>query len=234
MHEETFLIVNFNNVSKFISMIHSEELIVLSCTKVGDKSLVIHSLSETWGRRSFIVNASRDHLALLMPLSIVEAEICENRSSSLWRARKLSSNYPLNGIRGQLQRNTITLFMSEVLFRIIKDGVKEPGFYQWCKSSILTLNDLDTSYPNFHIRWLLDLAVAMGFMPDTHSLSPFAGEYMSVLDRFLRCNWAESMLIPLNGEMRSEIAKCIINYLGFHCESHIQIRSLEVLRELYR
>lgn len=44
---------------------------------------------------------------------------------------------------------------------------------------------------------------------------------------------AESMLIPLTGPVRNDLASSLIRYLEFHTESAINIRSLAVLRELF-
>ena len=46
-------------------------------------------------------------------------------------------------------------------------------------------------------------------------------------------SFAESMLIPLSGETRNEIAEDILRYLEFHLDSALNINSLKVLRELY-
>ena len=42
------------------------------------------------------------------------------------------------------------------------------------------------------------------------------------------------MLVPLNGEARTEIARILLKYLGYHTETRIEVRSLRVLQELFR
>ena len=46
-------------------------------------------------------------------------------------------------------------------------------------------------------------------------------------------SFAESMLIPLNGQVRNEIAEEILRYIEFHTESAVNINSLRILRELF-
>ena len=46
-------------------------------------------------------------------------------------------------------------------------------------------------------------------------------------------DFASSMLIPLSGAVRNEIAEDILRYLEFHTESSINVNSLKVLRELF-
>ena len=60
-------------------MTHAVQLIILAVTKVGEKSLVLHTLSAEWGRRSFIVSVSRSSgMALFLPLNILDAEVLKD------------------------------------------------------------------------------------------------------------------------------------------------------------
>ena len=216
-------------------MTHSSELIILASTKTGEKTVVLHCLSPEWGRRSFICTVSRTTpMSLFLPLNILNGEVHENAKSDLWRVNSLAAAHPLSGIRGNIFKNTMTLFMSEVLYRTIKDGAKEDGLFEWCRKSILTLDALENDFANYHLRFLLELAGALGFGPDMEGLAPFAGKRFCEIRDLLNLGFAESMLLPLNGESRNEIAEILVKYLSYHTESAITVRSLPVLRELYR
>ena len=147
-------------------MTENIEAIVLGYTKFGENSVVVHTLSEAYGRRGFLVRVGRKAgMALLLPLNILEMDIVPNPKSTLWSARNLTAKDPLNGIRNNLYKNTMSLFLSEVLLRAVKDGQAEDGLYPWCVRSILTLDSLDSDFSNFHIRFLLEFAGALGFSP---------------------------------------------------------------------
>ena len=216
-------------------MIHSSRFIVLGVTKTGDSSLMIHTLSPEWGRRSFITAVSHKASgSLLQPLSILEGEVLENPKSDLWRLRSLSAEYPLTGIRANLHKNTMTMFMSEVLYRTIRDGEGGEDLFDWCRRSILTLDALESDFANYHLRFLLELTGVLGFGASMEGLAPFAGTKLEVIKQLLSKSFAESMLIPLNGEQRSEIAAVLLDYIAHNTESQLNIRSLGVLRELYQ
>lgn len=215
-------------------MTHASEFIVLAVTKVGDKSLVVHTLSPEWGRRSFITGVSRKApMAMFMPLSVIEGEVTENPKSDLWRLREVSAPVPLNGIRNNVSKNSMTLFMSEVLMRTLRDGANEPGLFDWCRRSILKLDALSSDYANYHLRFLLEFAGALGFSPSLSDLAPFAGEYLGVVKQLLSLSEAECMLIPMTGAERNAVAGLLLDYIGYHTDSRISVRSLAVLRELY-
>ena len=216
-------------------MRHASQFILLSVTKVGDKSLVLHTLSPEWGRRSFITSVSRKApMALFLPLSLLEAEVIENSKSDLWRLSEVCASAPLNGIRSDVRKNTMTLFLSEVLLRTLKVGSREEGLFEWCRSSILTLDAMESDFSNYHLRFLLEFAGALGFSPSIEDLMPFCGEHLEVVRSLLRSSAAETMLIPMSGAQRNAVASLLLDYIGYHIDSPLQIRSLQVLRELYK
>ncbi|MBQ8049195.1 MAG: recombination protein O N-terminal domain-containing protein [Bacteroidales bacterium] len=216
-------------------MTQNTELIVLHTTKFGENSLVVHTLSREYGRRSFLVKGAgkKSTMSLFLPLNMLEADIIETNKSTLFTARNLIARHPLLGIRSNMFKNSMTMFMSEVLYRVVKDGASEQGLFEWCERNILMLDAIQTDFSNFHIRFLLELAVALGFSPEAQDLMPFVGDHYPVVEKFMSLPFAESMLIPLNGQVRNEIAEEILRYIEFHTESAVNVNSLKVLRELF-
>ena len=210
------------------------ELIVLNHTKFGENSIVLHTLSGGYGRRGFLVRVSpRTAMALFLPLNIIEAEVTENPKSDLWYARNFVCVSPLNGIRGNIHKNTMTLFMSEVLYRVVKDQTNEDGLAGWLKKQILTLDALESDFANFHLLFLLGLCTALGFDPDMAGLAPFADKRLKQMEALLTRPFSEALLLPLSGSDRNAIAESILKYIEYHTESAVNVRSLSVLREIY-
>ena len=215
-------------------MTENIEAIVLGHTKFGENSAVVHTLSEAYGRRGFLVHVGKKAgMTLLLPMNILEMDVVPNPKSTLWSARNLVAKDPLNGIRGNLYKNAMSLFMSEVLLRAVKDGQAEEGLFPWCVRSILTLDGLGSDFSNFHIRFLLEFAGALGFSPTFDDIAPVADKHLTQLRPFLTAGFSESMLIPLRGEDRNALCEDLLRYLEYHTESSIQVRSLAVLREVF-
>ena len=187
------------------------ELIVLHTTKFGENSIVVHTLSKEYGRRSFLIRGvgKKAVMTLMLPLTVLEAEIVQTSKSTLYTARNLTAKYPLMGIRSNIYKNSMTLFMSEVLYRTLKDGANEEGLFEWCERSILLLDAIKSDFSNFHIRFLLEFAIALGFSPESRDLTPFAGERFPIIERF----------------MKEDFASYNLEYLQKrHCE-HLRLRS---------
>ena len=216
-------------------MVHHTRLIILNTTKVGERSLVLHALSPDWGRRSFIASVPKGGgMALFQPLNILDAEVTENPKSDLWRVHALSARHPLTGLRTSAGKNAMTLFMSEVLYRTIHESAREEGLFEWCERAILTLDALQGDYANYHLRFLLELAAALGFSPSLEDLMPFAGEHLAEIRALVQSDFGACLLVPLSGETRGEIAEKLLRYLSYHAETRIEARSLRVLKELFR
>ena len=215
-------------------MTGSTSLILLHTTKFGENSIVLHTLSKEYGRKGFVVRSvNKKMMSLLLPLNILEADIADSGKSGLLPVRNLTIGSPLMGIRNNLYKNTMTMFLSEVLYRVVKEGGSEPGLYEWCERQILLLDAMESDFSNFHIRFLLELTIELGFSPKVEDLRPFLGDNQSIIEKFMSISFAESMLMPLSGSLRNEICEGVLRYIEYHLESTLTINSLKVLRELF-
>lgn len=215
-------------------MTGSTSFILLHTTRFGENSIVLHTLSKEYGRKGFVVRSvSKKMMSLLLPLNILEADVTDSGKPGLLPVRNISIGCPLMGIRNNLFKNTMTMFLSEVLYRVVKEGTAEPGLYEWCERQIMLLDAMETDFSNFHLRFLLELSIALGFSPQSEDLRPFLGDNQPFIEQFMSTSFAESMLMPLSGILRNEICEGVLRYIEYHLESTLTINSLKVLRELF-
>ena len=215
-------------------MTGSTSFILLHTTRFGENSIVLHTLSKEYGRKGFVVRSvSKKMMSLLLPLNILEADVTDSGKPGLLPVRNISIGRPLMGIRNNLFKNTMTMFLSEVLYRVVKEGTTEPGLYEWCERQIMLLDAMETDFSNFHLRFLLELSIALGFSPQSEDLRPFLGDNQPFIEQFMSTSFAESMLIPLSGALRNEICENVLRYIEYHTESTLTVNSLKVLRELF-
>ena len=215
-------------------MTGSTSFILLHTTRFGENSIVLHTLSKEYGRKGFVVRSvSKKMMSLLLPLNILEADVTDSGKPGLLPVRNISIGRPLMGIRNNLFKNTMTMFLSEVLYRVVKEGTAEPGLYEWCERQIMLLDAMETDFSNFHLRFLLELSIALGFSPQSEDLRPFLGDNQPFIEQFMSTSFAESMLMPLSGILRNEICEGVLRHIEYHLESTLTINSLKVLRELF-
>lgn len=214
-------------------MTTADEIIVLHYTRFGEKGVVLHTLSQNFGRRSFLVKDASRLMAWFQPLNVLQCEITDSGKSQLFCARAFRDSRPVMGIRASMGKNAISMFMAEVLYRATREGNEEPGLYEWCKQEIHLLDSMQSDYSNFHIRFLLDFASAMGFAPSFDTLMPFTGEASAVVQQFLQADFAQSMLIRISGDRRNDICGKLLKFIEFHLDVPLRVKSLGVLGELF-
>lgn len=215
---------------------NSSEFILLHTTRYGESSMILHTLSKAYGRKGFFVkNISRRSVtSVFFPLAILEADIDEKSGPRLSNARDISLEFPLNGIRNNLSKSAIAMFISEVLYRVVTDGMQDDALYDMCVKNILLLDAMESDFSNFHLYFLLEFIVSLGFSPEQRDLEPFMGERMPIVSRFSGLPFSEAMLVPMSGELRNELAEKLLKYIEYHTESALNVNSLKVLREIFQ
>lgn len=213
---------------------NSTEFILLHTTRYGDSSIILHTLSKEYGRKGFFVkNISRRCVSsVFFPLAILEADIDDHVRSRMPNVRNVSLRYALNGIRNNLKKGAISVFVSEVLFRVVKEGMQDSAMYDMCERNILLLDAMESDFSNFHLYFLMEFIIALGFSPAPEDLEPFMGEHLSLMSDFISLPFSEAMLVPMSGGIRSELAERLLKYIEFHIESPVNVNSLKVLKEL--
>lgn len=213
---------------------NSTEFILLHTTRYGDSSIILHTLSKEYGRKGFFVkNISRRCVSsVFFPLAILEADIDNHVRSRMPNVRNVSLRYALNGIRNNLKKGAISVFVSEVLFRVVKEGMQDSALYDMCERNILLLDAMESDFSNFHLYFLMEFIIALGFSPAPEDLEPFMGEHLSLMSDFISLPFSEAMLVPMSGGIRSELAERLLKYIEFHIESPVNVNSLKVLKEL--
>lgn len=213
---------------------NSTEFILLHTTRYGDSSIILHTLSKEYGRKGFFVkNISRRCVSsVFFPLAILEADIDDHVRSRMPNVRNVSLRYALNGIRNNLKKGAISVFVSEVLFRVVKEGMQDSALYDMCERNILLLDAMESDFSNFHLYFLMEFIIALGFSPAPEDLEPFMGEHLSLMSDFISLPFSEAMLVPMSGVIRSELAERLLKYIEFHIESPVNVNSLKVLKEL--
>ncbi len=215
---------------------NNSEFILLHTTRYGENSIILHTLSREYGRRGlFIKNISRRvSTSLFFPLSILEADVSETDKSRLLTARGIVSRYPLAGLRNSHGKSAISMFVSEVLYRVVKEGMQDVALYDMCVKNILLLDALESDYSNFHLYFLLEFIIGLGFSPEPEDLAPFVGERLPIVSEFIAKPFSEAMLVPMSGDIRNDIAGKLLKYIEFHTESAVNVNSLRVLHEIFR
>ena len=232
--------------------------VVLGTLKYGEKGVIVHMLTDVYGRQSYMIQGVRptakgSKMALLQPMFAVEFEGLTSSKMDLHRLKDLVPGMVLQSTPFDVRKSTMALFMAEVLYRLVKES--EPGseLFDFVWASVAALDALEEGIANFHLWFLAYLSRPLGFSPDNeysdgawldirdghftpHALIPSAAltpENARILHDMLECDVRYLAEIGLNRVERASFLEAMLKYYSFHLDSINAVESLRIMREVF-
>ena len=233
--------------------------IVLHSIPYNDKYSIIYMYTEAFGRASYLVARNRGKKstvskALFMPLSVLEMEVEHLNKRDLHRIKETKICYPLTALFCNPVKNVLALFLSEVLFRVVKDTEPDARLFGFLYESIQMLEYSEEGVANFHLVFLLRLLYYLGIYPnaDSHNQGyyfdmlngvfidsiPMHRYYLNreeslVFARLLKISFENMSLFTFSRKDRVRIIERILEYYRVHVPEFPEIKSFSVLQSLF-
>ena len=234
--------------------------IVLRTVKYGDSSLIVDLYTEERGRLSLMTSISRSKRAVRsvsfwQPLNMVEfqAEI-RSGSSKLPRPSEVRTYYNYVDLPFSPVKSSLAIFIAEFLSAALREEKENLPLYRYMESSLqwLDMADKPASYANFHLVFLMHLSRFVGVYPNmeesgnyfdllagtfcygqpshAHFLKPEEARYLPAL---FRMNYSTMHLFRFSRNARMRILTVLNTYYRLHMPSFPELKSLDVLHEMF-
>lgn len=240
-------------------MLHKTQGIVLSVTKYNDKFSIAQVFTSDFGRTAYLLPNSKSkkrkiNQALFFPLSVLEMEVEHFPLRKIHRLKDVQRQFPLYSINMNVVKLSISFFLSEFLTRVLQETNENSLIFSFIRDSIITLDKQEKGLANFHLVFMFHLAEFLGVTPNldnykngsvfdllnggySHS-KPLHNHYLSLqqssyLDVFKRINYHNMHIYKLSQSDRNIIIKYMLDYYRMHIYDFPEIKSLDILRELY-
>lgn len=240
-------------------MLVTTEGIVLHFIKYGESSVIVTIYTRDFGRQSYMVNAARskktqNKASLLQPLFLVDLVAYQKQSHELHRVKELRSNHVYQNIPFEITKFSLVIFLAEVLYKSINEQESYPEMYDFIKSSLLWFDLMESGSYNFHLWFLFRLTEYLGFLPDTKKagfegwfdfrkgevvhFQPSHSLYANkdVTRRLIELSALKIQEIPefeISRKMRDSLISVLIDYYQLHFDNLGEIKSLNILREVF-
>ncbi len=240
-------------------MLQKTSGIVLHTLKYTDTSLIVDIYTSDRGRVSYLVPVPKTRrrgakAVFFQPLSMIEYESDFRSRLSLQRLREVRSTYLFCSLPYDPYKSAIALFLAEFLYRVLReDGGNAPLFSYLCYS-VEWLDTYQAVPANFHLVFLMRLSRFLGFYPNLDAYHP--GDYFdlraacyvsvrpdhadvvlpaeaTVLTRLMRMNYETMHIFTMNRAQRNRCLELILRYYRLHQPDFPELRSLNVLQELF-
>ncbi len=233
--------------------------IVLHTLRYNDTSNIVDIYTRENGRASFLVKLpkSRKNVVrsvLFQPLALVEFEADLRPKSQLYYIKEAKSAYPFRSLPYHPYKSSIAMFLAEFLYRALKEENPNEPLFAYLQHSICWLDECEKHFSNFHLVFLMRLSRFLGLYPNlelhtdgcyfdmlnacfTPSV-PAEGAFLlpeeaSRIRLLLRMNYDTMHLFGMNRTERNRCLTIINDYYRLHLPDFPQLKSLDVLKELF-
>lgn len=240
-------------------MLQRSRALVLHTLKYDDDRLVCALLTEQCGLVTVIVRRPRSRRSgvqpsLLQPLSALVAEWDERPSGGLPPLRSARSEVVWADLPYHPVKRTLALFLAEFLYHVLRREQSSPALYAFTRASAEWLDAASEGLANFHLVFLLRLTRFVGFFPNLDGAAPgrwfdlesggftlrqpshpyfLQPSEAALLPRLMRMQYSTMRLFRFNGAGRRRLLAYIIDYYRLHVPGFPELRSPEVLSEVF-
>jgi DNA repair protein RecO (recombination protein O) len=234
--------------------------IVLHSLKYNDASLIVDIYTNLHGRASFIVPLPRSRKSavksvLFQPLAVVEFEADMRAGGGLTRVRDAKISVPFNSIPFDPVKSAIALFLAEFLYRALREEEENAPLFAYLVNSLTWLDECDAKFANFHLVFLMRMSRFLGFYPNWESYTDgdlfdlqnavfvseaplthhfyIDAEETRALRQLMRMNYENMSLFVMNRQQRQRCLTIVMDYYRLHLPDFPQLKSLDVLQELF-
>jgi DNA repair protein RecO (recombination protein O) len=239
-------------------MLVESKAIVLHSIKYNDTSLIAHCYTEKLGLQSFMLKGilsskkGKIRKAHFQPLSILQLQFQHKNKGGLNFIKELKVEHPYKSIYSTIEKNTIALFLSDVLYKSLREEEASPLLFEYLENAFLWLDSHD-NHANFHLLFLIKLTQFLGFYPNLeedqgnffnlesgcfsrykpleHSIE---GNTARLLRELLGMNFASNNFPKLNQQSRQELLNALVHYFELQLHGFSKPKSLEILHQIFR
>jgi DNA repair protein RecO (recombination protein O) len=231
--------------------------IVLHTMRYGENSLIAFMLTDLHGRQNYLIQGVRsgrnNKAALYQPMFTVDFVGLESPKLQMHRMKEAVNGMPLRTVPFDVRKSTVALFMAEVLYRLIRESEPHSPLFDFVADSIAALDALDddNAVANFHLQFLVQLSLHLGFYPGNeyveggwfdiaegvfvrhepshrHAMGP---ENAQILGTLMTID--DLATLRLGRTARAGFLNAMLAYFGYHLDAIHNVRSVEILRDVF-
>ncbi len=229
--------------------------IVIKQTKFTDSGIIVKIFTEERGIQSFFVRGlhgkrSKSKAAMYQPLTLLDLVVSFSENKSLHNIKEVTVSHAYQTVTESMIKRTLLFFVDELLHKSLKEETQNKKLFDWIHNSLVWLDLADEGVVNFHLIFMMQLTMFLGFYPKNETeemhtvfdmqegrfmalrpVHPYyvTGEVVMLLSKIQGASFEDSAYLGLNNKNRKEVLETLITYYKIHMPTFGDFKSLEVL-----
>jgi len=240
-------------------MLYKTRGIVLNSLPYNDLYSITLVYTEEFGRVSYLTvqkksRKSKVPRALFHPLAILDLEVDHQNLRDIQRIKEMKIHFPLISLLTDPVKGALGIFLAELTGKVIREEQTNRALFDFLLQSVQVLELTNASPANFHLVFMIRLSRLLGFYPDAstyqkgmyfdmrngvftgsqpahiHFLPP---DESAVFYNLLRMSYENMSAFLFSARERQAIIHRILDYYRLHLSDFPEIKSLEVLHDVF-
>ena len=250
---------NFAPTIDFYVMLTKTTAIVLHNIKYGDSKMIVDMFTRAHGRMSFVVSIPKSSKSKLrkqffQPLSMLSLEYDYRPKVQLQKIRNVALFHPYSSLPFDIDKLTVGMFISEFLYHSLYGEQQNEQMFDYISDSLMWFDSSPSPTANFHLVFMMRLSLFLGFYPNLDdfvpgcvfdlrsgsfsSVAPLYSDYLlpdeaSQMSLMMRMNYSTMHLFKFTRAQRNRLLDVIVQYYRLHIPGFPDMKSLDVLRNIY-
>ena len=239
-------------------MLQKTKAIVLKTVKYSDNSIIATVYSKKFGKISIITRAlhskkSTTKINYLQPFFIIDIELYYKENRNIQKAKEFKPAYNFRTLPFDIIKSSIALFLSEVLYKTIKEEEQNEQFFDFIEKTIQFIDVNDKNISNLHLLFLLKLTKYLGFYPQNNFSDKYSffdiekavftdnkinNNQLNIIESknfsdFLNLNFNNYKNITIDKTTRNKILQNILLFYNRQIPEFGKIKSLEIMQTIF-
>ncbi|MFO7823095.1 MAG: DNA repair protein RecO [Cyclobacterium sp.] len=219
--------------------------IVIKYTKFRETSIITRIFTRDLGLKTYLINGVRSNksktkMAHFQPLTLLDLVVYEKESANINRLSEVKLARAFHRIPFDFYRSGISMFIGEILGKIIFDNYQNEQLFDFLFEKISDLDSEDFQPGLFILLFLMKTSRFLGFEPSDatdfylqlplNQSGKLYEDKKGHLDRLMLSGAQDQLTIP--GKIKSALMDDWLLFYKIHMEGFGEIKSLAILRSM--
>jgi DNA repair protein RecO (recombination protein O) len=239
-------------------MLEKTKGIVLHSLKYSETSIIVKIYTESFGIVSYLVRPSKNKkngmkAGIFQPLAILDMIVMHKKQQGLQTIKEITQCNQFSQIPYDIKKSSIAVFIAEVLYKAIREEEQNESLFHFLKSKIELLDITDGRTGEFHISFLVELTLHLGFFPqlnycENNIFNLYDGcfqenipehpyyiskELSGYFFNLVSASYDDRPVQGIPGTARKDLLDKILDYYRIHLNGFQSLKSHLVLEEVF-
>lgn len=221
--------------------------IVFNYIKFRETSIIARIYTDQFGLKNYIINSVRTSkprypISYFQPMSLLDMIVYNKEYNEINRVAEIKSLHTYRSMPYNLIKSTVALFMTELLYKTLREEEANPELYKFFEDSLLYFDQAEYDYMNFHLQFLFKYARFHGIEPikisdmvheieSNNFLVSISRRDFDKIDRLIESSYNSEVVI--SNDLRRKILSMIILFYQIHFDHLKELKSYKVLIEVF-